>query len=55
MKIAGKGHNKTLEVINRLERMNTATDVADGHVSENGGTCSRLEIVNGMSLVEMDQ
>jgi hypothetical protein len=39
IRIAGKGHNETLENINPVEGTRTAVDAVDGHVPGNGGTC----------------
>jgi hypothetical protein len=36
--IVAKGHNVIYEIVNSLKHTRTATDVNDGHVSENGGT-----------------
>jgi hypothetical protein len=38
--IPGKGHNETYEIVNPMEHMQTASDVIQGHVPENGGTCN---------------
>jgi hypothetical protein len=34
--IVAKGHNVTYEIVNSLKLTRGATDVKDGHVSENG-------------------
>jgi hypothetical protein len=36
--IAGKGYHETLEIVHPLEHTTAATDAADVHVPENGGT-----------------
>jgi hypothetical protein len=36
--IAEKGHNETLETVHPLEHTTAATEAADVHVPENGGT-----------------
>jgi hypothetical protein len=38
--IAGKGHNEIFVIFNFMEHMTASTDVAVGHVPENGGTCA---------------
>jgi hypothetical protein len=38
--IPGKGHNETYEIVNPMEHMQTVSDVIQGHVPENGGTCT---------------
>jgi hypothetical protein len=37
--IAGKGHNVIFEMAIPMKHTSAATNSADGHVSENGGTC----------------
>jgi hypothetical protein len=37
--IAGKGHNKTLEIVKPVEELTVANGAVEIHVPENGGTC----------------
>jgi hypothetical protein len=46
LQIPGKGRNVTLKIVNLLEHMMAATDVSDGHVSGNGGTCRFIPSVS---------
>jgi hypothetical protein len=41
MSIAGKGHSEILDIVNPVELARTASETVDGHVPENGGTCTR--------------